>query len=70
MLNPDLRGLLKNNLSRYSLVIAAARVARDIVDEQEKKDRTPSDEKPLSTAINLLLKSEKSISEPEEIRDL
>jgi len=74
MLNPDLRGLLKDNLSRYSLVIAAARRARVIVEDQEAnaryKGEKPSEEKPLSLAINELLSGEVVIAEPEEIRNL
>jgi len=74
MLNPDLRGLLKDHLSRYSLVIAAARRARKIVETQEAnaryKGEKPSEEKPLSLAISELLSGEIVIAEPEEIRDL
>ena len=33
MLNPDLRELLKNNTSRYSLVIAVAKRARTIAED-------------------------------------
>ena len=33
MLNPDLRDLLKNNTSRYSLVIAVAKRARTIAED-------------------------------------
>lgn len=37
MLNPDLRKILKNHLSRYSLVTATAKRARAIADELEEK---------------------------------
>ncbi|MDR0883031.1 MAG: DNA-directed RNA polymerase subunit omega [Oscillospiraceae bacterium] len=74
MLNPDLRGVLKDHLSRYSLVIAAARRAREITDEHEHRDKTRGDpaleEKPLSVAIEEILKGEFVIAEPEEIRHL
>ncbi|MDR1409734.1 MAG: DNA-directed RNA polymerase subunit omega [Oscillospiraceae bacterium] len=74
MLNPDLRIVLKDHLSRYSLVIAAARRARAIVAEQESKSRIrgekPLEEKPLSMAIDEILNGEFVIAEPEEIRHL
>jgi DNA-directed RNA polymerase omega subunit len=74
MLNPDLRGVLQNHLSRYSLVIAAARRARTITELQEERahqrGEKPSEEKPLSLAINEILNGEVVIVEPEKIRNL
>ena len=35
MFNPDLSGVLSNHLSRYSLVTATAKRAREITDEAE-----------------------------------
>ncbi|MDR3345257.1 MAG: DNA-directed RNA polymerase subunit omega [Oscillospiraceae bacterium] len=74
MLNPDLRGVLQDHLSRYSLVIAAARRAREIVEEQETRSKIrgekPSEEKALSIAIDEILAGEIVIAEPEEIRHL
>ena len=37
MFNPDLRGVLKNHLSRYSLVTATAKRARAISEDAEEK---------------------------------
>ena len=36
MLNPDLREVLKNRTSRYSLVIATAKRARELSEEAEE----------------------------------
>ena len=36
MFNPDLRGVLKNHLSRYSLVTATAKRAREIAEDAEE----------------------------------
>ena len=37
MFNPDLRGVLTNHLSRYSLVTATAKRAREISEDAEEK---------------------------------
>lgn len=39
MLNPDLRAVLKNHLSRYSLVTATAKRARAIAERLRKTKR-------------------------------
>ena len=75
MLNPDLRGLLKNHLSRYSLVTATAKRAREIAvenDENKKQmlERAISTEKPVTVALNEILEGKYTIVEPEEIRDI
>ena len=69
MLNPDLREVLKDHLSRYSLVIATAKLAREIADEIEENNEIVT-EKPISMAINGILEGKYVIEEPEEIRNL
>lgn len=67
MTNPDLRKVLQNNLSRYSLVTATAKRAREIAaDAAEKK--IPMTEKPVSLAIDQIISGEYVIVEPDEIR--
>ncbi len=69
MLNPDLRGILKNHLSRYSLVTATAKRARIVADEIEAK-KMLLNEKPVSIALEEILRGDFIIVEPEEIRNL
>ncbi|MCL2513361.1 MAG: DNA-directed RNA polymerase subunit omega [Oscillospiraceae bacterium] len=69
MLNSDLNLLLKDKTSRYSLVTAAAKRARDISEESEKTGRVLV-EKPVSLAVNDLLDGKYRIVEPEEIRNI
>jgi len=69
MLNPDLRDVLKNHLSRYSLVTATAKRARIIAEEIEAKKMLLTD-KPVSLAVEEILRGEYIIVEPEEIRNL
>lgn len=69
MLNPDLRELLSNNLSRYSLVTATAKRARIIADEAEER-KTVTTDKPVSIAVAEILRGDYIIVEPEEIRNL
>lgn len=69
MMNPDLRLLLKGNISRYSLVTATAKRAREIVNDA-KDNNEIIEEKPISLAIDELLDGEFSIEESEEIRNL
>ncbi len=69
MFNPDLRGVLKNHLSRYSLVTATAKRAREIAEKAEA-DKTPMTEKPVSVALEELLNGDYVIVEPEEIRNI
>ena len=56
MFNPDLQGVLKNHLSRYSLVVATAKRAREIADEAEENKEIIT-EKPVSMALEYLLES-------------
>lgn len=69
MLNPDLKNVLKNHVSRYSLVVATAKLARRISDEAEENGEIIT-EKPVSIALGELLHGEYEIVEPEEIRNL
>ncbi len=69
MFNPDLRGVLKNHLSRYSLVTATAKRAREISEEAEA-NKIIMTEKPVSIAIDEILDGEYVIVEPEEIRNI
>ena len=41
MFNPDLRNVLKNNVSRYSLVTAVAKRAREISEDETKNVTKP-----------------------------
>ncbi len=67
--NPDLGGVLSGHLSRYSLVRATAKRAREIAKEAEE-EKIIMTEKPVSIAIDEIIKGEYKIIEPEEIRDI
>ncbi|MBQ0136058.1 MAG: DNA-directed RNA polymerase subunit omega [Oscillospiraceae bacterium] len=73
MFNPDLRELLTdekgNQISRYSLVTATAKIAREIADDAAENHEIIT-EKPVTTALDKLLKGEYKIEEPAEIREL
>lgn len=69
MLNPDLRNVLKDKTSRYSLCIAVAKRAREITQDAFDK-REIIIEKPVSLATQELLDEKYSVVEPEEIRGL
>ena len=69
MFNPDLRGVLTNHLSRYSLVTATAKRAREISENAEEK-KIIMTEKPVSVALDEILKGDYVIVEPEEIRNI
>lgn len=69
MLNPDLRKLLVNHLSRYSLVTATAKRARIVAEEAEER-KIILTEKPVSIAVEEILRGDYIIVEPEEIRNL
>lgn len=73
--NPDLRELLdgvygEKKISRYSLVTATAKLAREIADERLEDPEPDDTEKPVSEALEKLLNGEYLIEEPEEIRDI
>lgn len=69
MFNPDLRNVLKNNVSRYSLVTAVAKRAREIALAAEE-NREVLDEKPVSLALDEIIAGKVEIVEPEEIRNI
>ncbi|MBQ8028723.1 MAG: DNA-directed RNA polymerase subunit omega [Clostridia bacterium] len=69
MLNPDFRNVLKNRTSRYSLVTAIAKRAREITDDNELKIKC-GDVKPVTYALTELIDGEIEIVEPEEIRNI
>ncbi len=69
MLNPDLNSILKDNLSRYSLVTATAKRAREIAVENEE-EKIISTEKPVSVALQEIIDGKYTIIEPEEIRNI
>ncbi len=69
MLNPDLRNVLKDKTSRYSLVIATAKLARQIAVLAEEKGEIIV-EKPVTLAVNQLIDGKYYIEEPEYIRNL
>lgn len=69
MFNPDLSPILKGHLSRYSLVTATAKRAREISKEAEENGDILI-EKPVSLALEDFLEGKYEIVEPEEIRNL
>ncbi|MBR3815482.1 MAG: DNA-directed RNA polymerase subunit omega [Clostridia bacterium] len=69
MLNPDLRNLLKNNTSRYSLVTAVAKRAREVSEDPILNEKCGT-EKAVSYALDEFLEGKLEICEPEEIRNI
>ncbi len=69
MFNPDLSEILSGHLSRYSLVTATAKRAREIAEEAREKGEIIT-EKPVTLALDQILDGEYVIVEPEEIRDI
>lgn len=67
--NPDLSSVLSNHMSRYSLVRATAKRAREISEEAEE-DGIILIEKPVSIAIDEIIEGKYKIIEPDEIKDL
>ena len=68
MFNPDLKNVL-NHLSRYSLVTATAKRARQISDEALENGEIMV-EKPVSIALDEIVEGKYKVIEPEEIRNL
>ena len=69
MFNPDLSNVLKNHLSRYSLVTATAKRAREISDDAlENGDIIV--EKPVSLALDEIVEGKYQVIEPEVIRNI
>lgn len=69
MFNPDLKNVLKNHLSRYSLVTATAKRAREISDEATENNEIII-EKPVSIALDEIIDGKYVVVEPEEIRNI
>lgn len=69
MLNQDLSKVLSQNISRYSLVTATAKRAREISDKN-LEDKVITTEKAVSLALNDLLEEKYKIIEPEEIANI
>ena len=69
MFNPDLRGVLTNHLSRYSLVTATAKRAREIAVEN-LQEKNLSTEKPVTVALGEIIDGKYKIVEPDSIKNL
>lgn len=69
MFNPDLRDVLKDRTSRYSLVTAVAKRAREISIEAEENCEILND-KPVSISLEEIISGKYKIVEPEEIRNI
>lgn len=69
MFNPDLRNVLKNKTSRYSLVTAIAKRAREISSDAQENEQILN-EKPVSIALDEIISGEYKVIEPEEIRNI
>ncbi|MCI6245354.1 MAG: DNA-directed RNA polymerase subunit omega [Eubacterium sp.] len=67
MFNPDLKKLLKNCNSRYSLVVATAKRAREIREEAVKNE-VLLDDKSVSLAIDEILDGKYVVEEPSELK--
>lgn len=68
MFNPDLKKMLSNVNSRYSLVVGTAKRAREIRDDAIAND-VKIDIKTVSTAIEEICDGKYVIDEPEEIKN-
>ncbi|MCR5523103.1 MAG: DNA-directed RNA polymerase subunit omega [Clostridia bacterium] len=69
MFNPDLSEILKGHMSRYSLVTATAKRAREIAEEAKDNNEIIT-EKPVSLALEQILDGEYVIDEPDEIKNI
>lgn len=67
MFNPDLKKMLNNVNSRYSLVVGTAKRAREIRDEAIENNSI-LDEKTVSTAIEEIWDGKYVIEEPDSIK--
>lgn len=68
MFNPDLKKMLENVNSRYSLVVGTAKRAREIREEAIANDEK-IDVKTVSTAIEEICDGKFVIEEPEELKN-
>ena len=69
MFNPDLKKMLGNVSSRYSLVIGTAKRAREIRDEAIEREEQ-IEEKTVSTAIDEICNGKYIVQEPDEIKNV
>lgn len=69
MFNSDLRNVLKNKTSRYSLVTAVAKRAREISGNAQENGEILND-KPVSIALDEIISGKYEVVEPEEIRNI
>ncbi len=69
MLNVDVRGIMGKHTSRYSLVTAVAKRARELVNETES-GKVGVEGKAVTLALNDFLEGRYALLEPEEIRDI
>ncbi len=68
MFNPDLRNALANNKSRYSLVTAVAKRAREISSEAQENGEILN-EKPVSIALDEIINGKLEVVESEELQN-
>ncbi len=68
MLRPSSSQILKNGESTYSLVIAVAKRARDILD-QAYEDKIIIEEKPVKTAVDEFAKGDYRLIEDPSLRN-
>ncbi len=69
MLNQDLSKVLKGHISRYSLVTATAKRAREISDKN-LEDKVITTDKAVSVALNEFINGDYTIVEPDEIANI
>lgn len=69
MLNPNLNKVLKDKTSRYSLVVAVAKRARDISEDKDMAEKIGT-EKPVTYALDEIMNGEIKIVEPVEIKNI
>ena len=67
MFNPDLKKMLKNVNSRYSLVVGTAKRAREIREEAIENEKQ-LDEKTVSVAMEEIWDGKYVIEEPDSIK--
>ncbi len=67
MLRPSSTQILKNGESRYSLVIAVARRAREIMD-QAFEEKVPTEENPVKMAVEQFARNEYRIIEDPSLK--
>ncbi|MEG0545763.1 MAG: DNA-directed RNA polymerase subunit omega [Oscillospiraceae bacterium] len=69
MFNPDLKSILVDHLSRYSLVTATAKRAREIAQAAEENHDIVI-RKTVSIALDEIVEGKYTVVEPEEIRNI